>query len=133
MFFIKYLLFAVMAILANLLVQRIVFASWQGPETVVIAIGFGTIAGLLVKYWLDARWIFYATRPRSEMAQFGRYSMTGVATTLVFWGCEGLGWYLSGDHMIRELSAIVGLSIGYVLKYQLDKRFVFSTQPTGGH
>ncbi|MEL7013152.1 MAG: GtrA family protein, partial [Pseudomonadota bacterium] len=28
--------------------------------------------------------------------------------------------------LMRELGAVIGLTIGYVTKYQLDKRFVFA-------
>jgi putative flippase GtrA len=28
--------------------------------------------------------------------------------------------------MMRELGAILGLSVGYVVKYNLDRRFVFT-------
>ena len=31
--------------------------------------------------------------------------------------------------LMRELGAVIGLAIGYVVKFQLDKRFVF--RPTG--
>ncbi len=128
---VKYFGFAVLAIMANLLVQRAVFATWQAGETFVVAIALGTVVGLVVKYWLDARWIFYSDRPRSDLGQFGRYTITGVVTTFLFWGFEWVGWYLSGDHQIRELAAIIGLSLGYLLKYQLDKRFVFAGMTNG--
>jgi putative flippase GtrA len=50
----------------------------------------------------------------------------GVFTTLIFWGFETGCWLLWRTDHTREAGAIVGLCIGYVVKYQLDRRFVFT-------
>ena len=50
----------------------------------------------------------------------------GLVTTALFWGTETAFWLLWGTEAMRELGAVLGLSVGYVVKYNLDKRYVFS-------
>ena len=62
----------------------------------------------------------------SEAGTFGLYAATGVITTLIFWGFESAAWLIWHSHLAREAGAIAGLAIGYLVKYRLDRRFVFS-------
>lgn len=57
----RYVVFAMIAMLANLAVQRAVLAlpSPHAPLAYPLALGAGTLAGLVIKYLLDKRWIFY--------------------------------------------------------------------------
>lgn len=124
----RYGAFAVVATLANLGAQRLVFAIAPEAMCLVAALVCGTGAGLVVKYLLDKKWIFHdAVRPAAQEARtFSLYTLTGVGTTAVFWGMESLFWTLWQTQGMRELGAVIGLAIGYVVKYQLDKRFVFA-------
>jgi len=49
----------------------------------------------------------------------------GVFTTIIFWGTEIAFDILFQDPNAKYLGAVIGLSIGYVIKYFLDKRYVF--------
>lgn len=124
----RYSLFAVIATLVNLGVQRGVLAFGTGPVLFVIALGAGTLAGLVVKYLLDKRWIFYAaTRTAAEDGKrFGLYTAMGLITTAIFWGMETAFWLVWQTDAMREAGAVLGLAIGYVVKYRLDRRFVFA-------
>ncbi len=124
----RYGLFAVIATLANLAAQRAVLWQVGGGTGLALAIAAGTAVGLVVKYLLDKRWIFFdtTTGARAHGERFGRYTLTGVFTTAVFWGMETLFWLIWRDDTMRELGAVIGLAIGYVVKFQLDKRFVFT-------
>jgi putative flippase GtrA len=122
-----YAAFAVVATVLNLLGQELSLLVYRGQYALYLAILAGTAVGLLSKYVLDKQFIFNVTsRSRGdELNRFFAYTLTGLFTTLVFWGCE-LGFeYLYGNRTARYTGAVIGLSIGYVLKYQLDKRFVF--------
>ncbi len=124
----RYAGFAVIATLANLGAQRGIFALLPaGQARLIAALICGTGIGLVVKYVLDKRWIFDdPLRPaRDETRTFSLYTLTGVATTALFWGVESLFWTIWQTRDMRELGAILGLSAGYVIKYNLDKRFVF--------
>lgn len=126
----RYVAFAVIATLANLAVQRAVLA-FPPPQPSLghpLALGAGTLAGLVIKYLLDKRWIFhdFAQGLGAQGKQFSLYALTGAATTVIFWGTETAFWLTWNTHAARELGAVLGLAIGYVIKYRLDRRLVFS-------
>lgn len=49
----------------------------------------------------------------------------GVFTTFIFWGVEISFDYFFKNNNAKYLGAVIGLSIGYLIKYFLDKNFVF--------
>ena len=126
-----YIFFAILAIAANLLVQRIIIGAASSiiEDTkwlLMLAICGGTISGLVIKYILDKNWIF-AYKYKSDISEnFMRYSATGIITTFIFWSSELLFWFIWNTHFMREIGALCGLSMGYVLKFYLDKKFVFN-------
>lgn len=124
---IRYGAFAAAATLANLAAQRIVLALVEGYGGYVLAVAAGTGAGLVLKYLLDRRWIFYDTS--TGLAVHGRdftlYTVMGVVTTLIFWVTESAFWLVWRTDLMREVGAVLGLTAGYAIKYNLDKRFVF--------
>ncbi|GAB5445515.1 GtrA family protein [Gymnodinialimonas sp.] len=124
---IRYTAFAIVAMAVNLLVQRLVLLGGENALWFVLAMGCGTLAGLVVKYVLDKRWIFYdmTTGAAAQGKQFGLYSLMGIVTTVIFWATETAFWMIWGTDFARELGAVIGLTIGYVTKYQLDRRYVF--------
>lgn len=132
----RYVLFAVAATLANLLVQRVVllagiFLPLPQGGIYAGALVAGTMAGLLLKYILDKKWVFEdrSTGIEEHGRRFPLYALMGVATTTIFWGMETMFWWAFHTTTARELGGILGLSIGYFIKYRLDRRFVFSTDP----
>ncbi|WP_375174436.1 GtrA family protein [Pseudooceanicola sp.] len=120
----RYAGFALVAVLVNLAVQRGVLALSHGLLAALIA---GTAAGLVVKYLLDKIWIFEdrAAGLAAHGRRFSLYTLMGVATTAIFWGTESAAWAIWQTDAAREAGAVLGLSIGYVVKYRLDRRFVF--------
>lgn len=123
----RYALFAVLAVLVNLGTQRAVFLLGTGATVFVLAVAAGTGTGLVTKYLLDKRWIF-ADRSSGIAAhgrRFGLYAATGLVTTAVFWGMETGFWLIWRTGTMREIGAVIGLTIGYVAKYFLDRRYVF--------
>ena len=124
----RYTLFAVIATLANLGMQRLVLTAGDSGAVFTAAIGAGTLVGLVVKYVLDKRWIFYdsSTSLRAHGRKFALYTAMGIVTTCIFWGSETAFWLIWGTDTMRELGAILGLMVGYVTKYILDRRFVFT-------
>lgn len=129
---VKYALFAGLATGINIAVQRGVGQIVRGPLSLYIAILSGTTAGLIVKYLLDKRFIFFYRPPsRSDEAlKVLLYLMMSGFATAVFWAVELSFNALFDFTAARYLGAAVGLALGYSLKYELDKRFVFS-QHTG--
>ncbi len=124
----RYALFAVLATITNLATQRLVLSVNDAGLGFAVAVGAGTIVGLVIKYLLDKRWIFYdaGTGLKAHGQKFTLYTGMGVITTCIFWGTETAFWLVWQTDAMRELGAGLGLAIGYVAKYNLDRRFVFT-------
>ena len=124
----RYAFFAVLATLANLATQRGLL--WFGDSGAVfgLALAAGTIVGLVLKYILDKRWIFgdMSVGVKAHSKRFSLYTAMGLVTTAIFWGMETAFWLVWQTDAMRELGAVLGLSVGYVVKYNLDRRFVFT-------
>lgn len=124
---IKYTVFCVLAIILNLLTQRVCLNLIEIKASYFMALISGTVVGLLVKYYLDKNFIFIDNDNSlyNNSRKFSLYSLNGIITTSIFWGTETMFFYVYATSFARELGAIIGLSIGYFLKYKLDKKFVF--------
>lgn len=124
----RYAAFAVIATIANLSMQRLVLAGADGTDRFLIAVATGTLVGLVVKYLLDKRWIFHDMSPGAAAhgRQFSLYAVMGLVTTAIFWAAETAFWLIWNTEVMREIGAVIGLSVGYVVKYKLDRRFVFT-------
>ena len=123
----RYVVFAIISTLVNLAFQYLSFLLYNGFLSLYVAMFFGTLAGLVLKYILDKKYIFFHT-PKSKKddgKKFLLYSLMGVFTTFIFWGFEITCDYFFAFENAKYLGAVIGLSIGYIVKYQLDKKFVF--------
>ena len=87
---IKYTIFAAISTLFNLLFQYFSFLVYIGFGSIYVAMLFGTLAGLVAKYILDKKFIFYhtPTDKKDNTRKFTLYSLMGVFTTIIFWGTE---------------------------------------------
>lgn len=127
MLIIKYTIFAMISTIFNLLFQYFSFTLYEGFGSLYVAMFIGTLAGLIAKYILDKKFIFYHTTKgkKEDVKKFALYSFMGIFTTIIFWGTEiAFDTRLDSPHA-KYLGAVVGLSIGYIIKYFLDKKFVF--------
>ena len=124
----RYAAFAVLATLANLATQRLILTGGDTTVHFLLAVAGGTLVGLVIKYLLDKRWIFYDTGSglKDHGQKFTLYTAMGLITTAIFWGSETLFWAIWHTDAMRELGAVLGLAVGYVTKYNLDRRFVFT-------
>ena len=124
---IRYIYFAVISTLVNLLFQYISFYFYNGFLSLYLAMFLGTLSGLILKYILDKKYIFYhkSRSKKDEGKKFLLYSLMGVFTTFIFWGFE-IGFdFVFASEIAKYIGALIGLSIGYIVKYNLDKKFVF--------
>jgi peptidoglycan biosynthesis protein MviN/MurJ (putative lipid II flippase) len=124
---IKYSIFAIISTLFNLAFQYITNYLYGGFGALYLAIFVGTLAGLIPKYILDKKYIFYhqTKDKRDDIKKFGLYTMMSIFTTIIFWGTEITFDIIFDNENAKYLGAVVGLSVGYVVKYFLDKRYVF--------
>ncbi|MDA9582700.1 GtrA family protein [Amylibacter sp.] len=122
-----YTLFAVLSTAINIGSQMLSIWIYKGPLSVEISILVGTAIGLPLRYFLEKRYIFNFTSKNlvHDGKLFVFYSAMGVITTLIFWGTEYAFHLIYDTDFMRYLGGIIGLSIGFYVKYQLDKKYVF--------
>ena len=124
---ILYSLFAGISTLVNIGTQMLSIFLYSGIYAIEISIFIGTLSGLPLRYFLEKRFIFSFESDglKHDGQLFILYSFMGVFTTVIFWGTEYAFHLLFSSDFMRYVGGILGLSIGYYVKYQLDKRFVF--------
>ena len=125
---IKYILFAIFATIANLLTQRIILSFFQ-TTFFLLAIFLGTLVGLIIKFFLDKTFIFFDKSKISKklgkslvfILQMGFFQQLFLGNRVYI-----LDNLENRKH--EEIGAVIGLSIGYIIKYKLDKKYVFNKQ-----
>ena len=122
-----YTLFSALSTVINISSQMISIWAYRGPFAVEISILVGTAAGLPLRYCLEKRYIFAFSSKNiaHEGKLFMFYSAMGVITTFIFWGTEYAFHLIYDTELMRYIGGVIGLSIGFYVKYQLDKKYVF--------
>lgn len=123
----RYTFFALIATIGNILAQDLYNYLDSGAFSLYLSILFGTIVGLLIKYFLDKKYIFkYESASIKQSTKvFFLYSIMGIFTTFIFWGFELIFHYIFETKYMRYFGGTLGLIIGYFVKYKLDQRYVF--------
>ena len=124
----RYVLFAFAATFVNVITQVAVFFFAKDFEyKIYLALLIGTLFGLITKYVLDKRWIFfYETISHTQnIEKFLLYALVSIFTTAIFWGLELIFYFYIDVQGGQYIGGTLGLAIGYVCKYWLDKQFVF--------
>jgi len=124
----RYAAFAGIATALNLAAQALSLAAYGGALALPLAMVIGTAVGLVAKFELDRRWIFYvADRARTGTTFLG-YAGTGVLTTAIFWCTEIAAHLVSGIPEGKYVGGAIGLAVGYVIKFTLDRDYVFTVK-----
>ncbi len=126
----RYISLAVIATAVNIGVQDLFVCNYNGNFAILASVIVGTVVGLLFKYILDKRYIFrFQARGVAHDAQtFALYALMGLATTLIFWAFEFTFHHIFETKEMRYIGGGIGLAIGYLAKYNLDKHYVFGTE-----
>jgi putative flippase GtrA len=122
-----YTLSASLSTAINIGSQILSMAVYKGLYAIEISILFGTAAGLPLRYLLEKRHIFSfkANNVRHDGQLFVLYSFMGIFTTIIFWFVEYAFHLFFGEDFMRYVGGIIGLGIGFYVKYRLDKKYVF--------
>jgi putative flippase GtrA len=117
-----------LAMAANISAQKLSAYLYQGQYWDYVSVAAGTAIGLIAKYEMDKRAIFgFKPHSHAHNAQrFLLYSCFGVGTTAVFWLTEFSFQYLFSNQNARYVGAVIGLTLGYIVKYQIDRRITFA-------
>lgn len=123
----SYCAIALVSSALNIAVQAAWVALDRGAHAIPLSMLAGTAACVPLKYVLEKRHVFgfRAQNLRHDGELLVLYAFFGVFTTLLFWGVEWLFQLAFHTAGMRYVGAAVGLALGFVLRYQLDRRFVF--------
>lgn len=121
-----YAISSLIAILANISTQEMTDSCG-----IMVSILAGTGIGLMVKYLLDKQYIFSfrahgALRTRKALML---YILMGITTTGMFWGVEFGFQFLFETKMMRYFGGVIGLAMGYLIGFGLEKRYVLRLFP----
>ncbi|MCO8059956.1 GtrA family protein [Acinetobacter towneri] len=124
-----YSLFALVAIIANFCAQELSLMLYGAAYALWVSIVVGTLVGLVVKFYLDKTYVFkFITKNNAQQGYvFLLYSVMGVLTTSIFWGMEWAFYLYFSTDVMKYVGGFLGLVLGYIAKYYLDKHFVFRT------
>lgn len=122
-----YILSASLSTLVNICGQILTMQVYNGAYAIVISMIIGTLVGLPLRYILDKRFIFSfeSKNLKHDGKLFLLYSSMGLFTTAIFWLTEYMFHLIFMDNFMRYIGGTLGLSIGYFIKFWLDKSFVF--------
>lgn len=122
-----YALLAAIATVANIGSQYVMESLYTGAHALALAMAAGTGVGLVLKYVLDKRYIFKfrARNAAHDSYMLVLYTLMGVVTTAIFWAFEWGFHHMFRSQAMQYAGAVLGLAVGYFIKYRLDKRFVF--------
>ncbi|MBY5635163.1 GtrA family protein [Rhizobium leguminosarum] len=126
---VRYVVFAILSTLANFAVQAAVVEIYRS-QSLMPSMLAGTAAGFGLKYFLDKRWIFFDRYEShgDELLKIVLYGLFSVVTTVIFWGFEIVFWTVWRTDLAKYAGAAIGLAIGYVSKFALDRKFVFKLE-----
>ena len=124
-----YIILATLSTLINIGTQILSIWAYKGLYSVEISILAGTATGLPLRYVLEKRYIFFF---KSESLShdgrlFALYSFMSIFTTAIFWFTEYAFHLIFAAESMRYVGGVIGLAIGFYVKYRLDKKFVFVT------
>jgi putative flippase GtrA len=128
-----YAVLAAIATVGNIVAQDVSLRLYTGTRAIFVSVLVGTIVGLIVKYALDKKYIFLF-KPKNaahDVWTFVVYAAMGVVTTAIFWSFEFGFNHIFHTKEARFLGGVIGLAIGYVSKYWLDRKFVFGKAGSG--
>lgn len=116
----------------NLGIQYISLLIYSGKFAIYFAMFFGTISAFIVKFILDKFFVFQfkSESLKQDLSKFILYTALSVITTLIFWITEILFNKLFNYEWAKYVGALLGLILGYTMKYWLDKNFVFISRKT---
>jgi putative flippase GtrA len=122
-----YMLFASFSTLINIGSQMVSMWVYKESYAVEISILVGTVSALPLRYVLEKRYIFSfkSHNIKTDGQLFLLYSLMGIFTTAIFWVTEYAFHLILADESMRYLGGVIGLVIGFYVKYRLDKKYVF--------
>ena len=138
-----YIKFAVISIIINTSTQIIVQTVYNHIDWMLldreifhnVTYGFmfkiliATGVAFIFKYIIDKAIVFEVNgvldSKRMKLRQFGFYLLFSFVTTIIFWGIVLVFKMIFADQWAELVGTVVGLSIGYTIKFFLDCKIAF--------
>ncbi len=100
---------------------------YRGFLDVEISILLGTLVSVPFRYIVEKIYIFNfkSINLKHDSRIFILYLYSSIFTTLIFWSVEYCFYIFFSVDLMRYIGGILGLSIGFFIKYQLDNKYVF--------
>ena len=115
-------MFALFAAPVNLIGQHI---SLNYHENLFLAVIVGSALALVFKYILDSSIVFDG-KTRISLNNFFIYAFIGACITPIVWIVEVSFLNIFGTVFMRDIGALLGISLAYLIKYEMVKRYVFN-------
>jgi len=109
--------------------STIIFFSKKITYGLLIQMAFATIIAFIFKYLIDKIFIFKDNTKylsKTHFKQIFLYGFFAVFTTLIFWAAELSFKQFLNFKNSHYVGAVIGLAIGYTIKFILDRKFVFN-------
>ena len=108
-------------------VQTTSISAYSGFYALEVSLLIGKVLGLLLSYLLKKCYVFSIkwNNILHDGKLFMLYSLMGIFITVIVWGVKYIFYLIFTSGMIRNVGKVIGLAIGFYLKYQLNKKFVF--------
>jgi putative flippase GtrA len=123
----RYCAIALVASLANLVLQGAWMGVYGGPFAVESAAVVATGLVLPFKYLADKRFIFgfRTVSALHDLQTLLHYTTASLFTVAIFWAVEFGAYGLFRTPAAQYLGGALGLALSFHAKYLIDRRFVF--------
>ena len=141
--YIIYITFALISIIINTSTQIIIQTLYNHIDCLwldkvlftnvtcgfIIKILIATGVAFIFKYIIDKAIVFEVNgvldSKRMKIRQFGLYLLFSFITTIIFWGIVLVFKMIFADQWAELVGTVVGLSVGYTIKFFLDSKIAF--------
>jgi len=130
--FFKYMAYSFLTLILNIGIQSITLnITGRSTEAVILAIVVATVVSFVVKFFIDKNIIFKTKKghQNERRKQVLLYAVFSIGTTLIYILVEMI-FHFSFDsadlyEKKEEIGAIIGLLMGYSIKYIVDMKITF--------
>ena len=141
--YITYITFALISIIINTSTQIIIQTLYNHIDCLwldkvlfihvtcgfIIKILIATGVAFIFKYIIDKAIVFEVNgvldSKKMKIRQFGLYLLFSFITTIIFWGIVLVFKMIFADQWAELVGTVVGLSVGYTIKFFLDSKIAF--------
>jgi len=123
----RYFCVASSSIVLNILIQFLSVQIYRGIFFIELSIIIATLLTMPTRYFIEKNYVFYGLQKSSDSLSFSMYTFSAIVSTIIFWSIEYSFHLIYYSDLLRYLGGILGLSIGFIIKFFIDKLYIFNT------